>query len=208
MSPTVLTTLATGRKPQQGQTPGTSSAVMAGREALGEPGPQHLQRGADVGQQGGIVAVEFGVQHALGQRLDPARRGRVAMRPRSARAASGAAGERRRRCCAATSCQAGRAARTARAARHAVFAGAGEGRGIGQRQRRQRAQRIVLGAGARRGSAASRRACGRRPVGRSARRGGRRWLALRPAMTKDAASSARRGRESIGAWVVALWRSV
>jgi hypothetical protein len=105
-----------------------------------------LQGGGDIGQQGGIVAVEFGVQHALGQRLDAL--GVEGGQPRQVLARGfgrcrGDGGGDLHEALAP-----GRIARPGlrRQRRHAVLAGQRQLRGIGQRQRRQRLQGSMLGA--------------------------------------------------------------
>jgi hypothetical protein len=118
---------------------------FADAEAGSAGGPQHLQGGGDIGQQGGIVAIQFGVQHALGQGLE--RLGIEAGEPGQILAGRlgwprvDGGGDSRR----LHRARRRGAARTAPAGRHAVLAG-GDFCGIGQVQCRQGLQRRVLGA--------------------------------------------------------------
>jgi hypothetical protein len=121
---------------------------FADAEARRAGGPQHLQGGGDIGQQGGIVAVELGVQHALGQRLDALGvEGRPVAPDPCARLRVRRAATAAMICCRPVT--PGRIARPGlrRQRRHAVFARQRQLRRIGQRQRRQGLQRLVLGAG-------------------------------------------------------------
>ena len=116
-------------------------------EACGAGSPQHLQGGSDIGQQGGIFAIQFGVQHAVGQSLDAL--GIEAGQPRQIVAGSFGRG----RGDGGNDLQQALAPERItlpglrRQGRHAVFAGAGQLGRIGQSQHRQGLQGLVLGTG-------------------------------------------------------------
>ena len=62
--------LATGQESAARAYAGNIECRHARADFLGERGPQYLQGGGDIGQQGDILAVEFGVQDTIGERFD------------------------------------------------------------------------------------------------------------------------------------------
>ena len=65
------TMLATGRLPQQGQTPGVQWLQGSRFEAAGQRRPHHLQGSGDQGQEGAVPGTGLAGEEGSGQGVEP-----------------------------------------------------------------------------------------------------------------------------------------